>query len=353
MKKVFFVLFVSALVLSFVTDSFGQLNWRAIRKNNKRMSTYRGRKDVFQKYSGIGFSVNALNYFGDLSPLPNKFSTDISFTRPGFGFSFFRCYGPRYTLSGQFMYGTLSGSDANSARISDLGDGVFRHERNLSFRNRIKELTVMAIFDFFENPGTNYLTRVSWTPYAFIGLEAFVHNPKGLAPKTYLDGTPNPKAGQWVDLQPLGTEGQYSNLQPGDVNYGIKPYHLLQVAVPFGIGARIKLNDVLDLWADIGFRYTFTDYIDDVSRNYVDLGAFKDPLAQAMSYRSNELSDISNYPSSSYLGRDGKIYTTIDGYGREFKTNIRGNFHYNDIYMVTSIKVTHILGANLHRAKFR
>jgi len=357
-RIVSFALLASLLWFSPLTESFGQrigkkITVAAIRKNNKRIVTYRGKKDIFQRYSGLGFSVNALNYFGDLSPFPNKFSTDISFTRPGFGISFFRRYGPRYTLSAQFMYGTLSGSDANSAHLSDQSNSVFRHERNLSFRNRIKELTVIAIFDFFENHGHTYVHRASWTPYVFIGLAAFAHNPKGQAPNAFLDGSPNVKAGQWVDLQPLGTEGQNSNLQPGDVNYGIKPYSLLQIAIPFGIGARIRLNDVLDLSADIRFCWTFTDYLDDVSRNYVDLGTFKDPLAQAMSYRSNELSDISQYPTSRYVGRDGKTYTTIEGYGREFRTNNRGNFRDNDIYMVTSIKVTRILGGNHRKAKFR
>jgi hypothetical protein len=43
----------------------------------------------------------------------------------------------------------------------------------------------------------------------------------------------------------------------------------------------------------------------------------------------------------------------IDGYGSESKTNNRGNKKNNDIYMVTSIKLTYILGATFHRAKFR
>jgi hypothetical protein len=78
---------------------------------------------------------------------------------------------------------------------------------------------------------------------------------------------------------------------PVMLNYGIKPYSLLQVAIPFGLGAPFRLNEVLDLWIDIGFRYTFTDYLDDVSKNYVDLNKIKDPLAQALSYRSNEISN--------------------------------------------------------------
>jgi len=293
----------------------------------------------------VGFSLSALNYYGDLSPLPSKFSTDISFTKPAFGISLFHRFGPRYTLVAQFMYGTLKGSDAESAKGDD---GNFRKERNLSFRNRIKEVSINFVFDLFENNGT-YISRVKWTPYGFIGFAAFLHNPQAQAPKTYLDGTPDPKAGQWVNLQPLGTEGQYSTLQPGDINYGIKPYSLLQIAIPFGVGGRFRLNEVLDLWADIGFRYTFTDYLDDVSRNYVDLGVFKDPLAQALSYRTNE----AFIPTASYVGRDSKTYNIINGYGSEFRDNWRGHKASRDIYMVTSVKITYILGATFHRAKFR
>jgi hypothetical protein len=244
------------------------------------------------------------------------------------------------------MYGTLSGSDATSAKGGF--DGTAREKRNLSFRNRIKELSMTAIFDLFENDGT-YISRVKWTPYAFIGIAAFLHNPQAKAPAKLLDGSPDPKAGQWVALQPLGTEGQHSNLLPGDVNKGIKPYSLLQVAIPFGVGARFRINEVLDFWADIGFRYTFTDYLDDVSKNYVDLGAIKDPLAQAMSYRSNEVAT----PTTSYVGRDGKTYNVVNGYGSEFRDNWRGHKSSKDVYMVTSFKITYILGATFHRAKFR
>src|SRR5260221_7392741 len=349
MKKSLVGLVTLLLVLSIAPDSIGQFNRKAIKKNNKRIATFTGKKKFSREhvYSGVGFSLSALNYYGDLSPLPSKFSTDISFTKPAFGISLFHRFGPRYTLVGQFMYGTLKGSDAESAK----GDnGNFRKERNLSFRNRIKELSLNFVFDLFENNGT-YISRVKWTPYRVIGFAAFLHNPQAQAPKTYLDGTtPDPKAGQWVDLQPLGTEGQYSTLQPGDVNYGIKPYSLLQIAIPFGVGGRFRLNEVLDLWADIGFRYTFTDYLDDVSRNYVDLGVFKDPLAQAMSYRSNEVTA----PTASYTSlRDGKTYPVVNGYGSEFRDNWRGHKASRDIYMVTSVKITYILGATFHRAKFR
>ncbi len=349
-------------------DALGQFNRKSIKKNNKRIASYTGKKHFGKEhvYSGIGFSLNALNYYGDLSPLPSRFSTDISFTKPAVGVSFFHRFGPRYTLIGQFMYGTLKGSDAESAKKSGGESVNFNQIRNLSFRNQIKELSVTAYFDLFENMGT-YISRVKWTPYAFVGIGAILMNPQAKAPTTYLDGSPDPYAGQWVNLQPLGTEGQNAPLKQGDANYGIKQYSLVQVVIPFGLGARFRLNEVLDLWADFGFRYTFTDYLDDVSKHYVDLGVFdpspdgltpgtftgKNQLAQAMSYRSNELGATAT-PGYTYVGRDLKTYHTYNGgYGAETKDNVRGDSKRNDIYMVTSIKLTYILGATFHRAKFR
>jgi len=357
MRKLSFVLFVFFGGLCFAPDSLGQFNRRSIKKNNKRIATFVGKKHFGKEhvYSGVGFSLNALNYYGDLSPLPSKFSTDISYTKPGIGISLFHRFGPRYTLVGQFMYGTLKGSDAESAKKSSSeGDTFnFREVRNLSFRNRIKELSLTAYFDLFENEGT-YISRVKWTPYAYVGIAVFLHNPQAQEPEKFLDGTVNPNAGKWVDLQPLGTEGQKSNtstLLPTDVNYGIKAYSSFQAAIPFGAGARFRLNEVFDLWADIGFRYTFTDYLDDVSKNYVDVTRFKDPLAQAMSYRSNEITNpgLPTMP----VTINGQTVNVINGYGTEYPTNNRGGKKSNDIYMVTSLKITYILGATFHRAKFR
>ena len=108
----------------------------------------------------------------------------------------------------------------------------------------------------------------------------------------------------------------------------------------------------MDLWADIGFRYTFTDYLDDVSQNYVDLGVFgNDRLAKAMSYRTNELGAPLN--ANTYLARDtGKPIPCKAGYGSEFPDNL-GKQIGRDIYMVTSIRLSIILRATFHKAKFR
>ena len=117
-----------------------------------------------------------------------------------------------------------------------------------------------------------------------------------------------------------------------------------------GLGVRFRLNEILDFSVETGFRYLFTDYIDDLSENYVDLGVFgSNELAKAMSYRSNEVAT----PTSTYVGRDGQSYSVIPGYGSEYPDNVRGNENNKDIFLVTTLKITYILGKTFHRAKFR
>jgi len=361
MKKIGVVLLLCLLIGS-LQESEAQINRRKIRKNNKRISNFKGKKTFFAKekrYSYLGISLNSFNYFGDLAPLDKRISTDISFTRPAVGLVFGYRFGPFYSLRASFTYGTLRGDDSQSADPNDE-NAKFRYVRNLQFRNRIKELTIVGVFDLFKNEST-YISRVDWTPYAFTGITVFHHNPQAQAPEFDLNGDPLPEAGQWVDLEPLGTEGQYADLQDTDANAGIKPYSKFQIAIPIGIGIRYRLNQVFDISIETSYRLLFTDYIDDVSQNYVDLGVFgDDELAKAMSYRSNEIDDFSNENVNSilgkslvYTGRDGQTYDVVSGYGSEYPDNMRGSKDNNDMYFVTTIKLAYIIGATFRRAKFR
>jgi hypothetical protein len=338
MRKLCIAVISFVLLVGSMSETYAQFNRRSIKKTNKRIAHYRGKKSGFSRqnvYSGVGFSLNALNYFGDLSPSTSKLSTDLSFTKPGFGISFFHRFGPRYTLMGQYMYGTIKGSDAESASATDKESAAFRNIRNLSFSSSIHELSVLAYIDLFDNQAT-YISRVKWTPYLYTGGTVFYHNPQAIAPKTDLKGQPLAESGQYVDLQPLKTEGQ--------------SYSLIQFAIPFGAGARFRINEVMDIWADFGFRYTFTDYLDDVSDKYVALSTLS-PLGQAMAYRSNERGANGITPPSSPVASDVAGVLVQNGYGN--KGDKRGGATQNDIYMVTSIRLTYILGATFHKAKFR
>jgi hypothetical protein len=347
MMRLAYLLIIGAICIAGADQcAYGQMNRKSIKKNNKRISSYKGRKFHFGKekiYNSIGISLNALNYYGDLSPTPKRVSTDLSLTRPAIGISFTHRFGPRYQIVGSFTYGGIRGSDASSADPNDERNGYYRYARNLSFRNRIKELSVVAQFDLFENQAT-YISRVKWTPYAYLGIAVFHHNPQAQVPKTDLLGNTFSNAGEWVNLQPLETEGE--------------SYKLIQPAIPFGLGARFRLNEVMDFAVEFGFRYTFTDYLDDVSGYYlsVDDPSFgSSELARAMSYRTNEIAGTGNVPAPSIAVGP---YTVVAGFGHtnadpDNRLNPRGNPNDRDIYMVTTFRLTYIMGKTFHRAKFR
>ena len=352
------------LVLLFAIPAQSQMNRRAIKRNNKSMRQYRGQKNSFTKqkqYNYIGFSLNAMNYFGDIVPSSSFASSKASFTRPGLSFVFGRRFGPRFTVQSTLSYGRLQSDDFE---VADPGgeNSKYRYVRNTHFRNDIIEVAGVAIFDLFKNDGS-YISRVNWTPYLQIGVAGLHHNPKAKAPDTFTQtGETLPEAGQWVALQPLGTEGQNTDLLlPGDANFGAEPYSLWQFAIPFGLGARFAVGEALDFSFDISLRYLFTDYLDDVSRNYVDLGVLDGNLTKAMSDRSLEQTavvsgeprDISGASTRSYVGRDGVTYTVINGYGEEHPSNVRGSSNRNDVYFMTSFRLTYILGAAFRRAKYR
>jgi len=332
-----------------------------LKKKNRKIGNYKGGSIHFDKnkrYINVGGSFDILNYFGDLAPKSHMASTNFSLTRPAISiFGSYR-YSPNLAFRASFSYGRLTGDDFESA--DPYGENSkFRYVRNLSFRNDIKELAFTASWDFFGNHGT-FLNRVPFTPYAFAGVAVFHHNPKGKAPESDKFGNPLEEAGEWVALQPLGTEGQLSG------HYDVKQYSVIQPSIPFGLGLRAKLQKRLDFEFEIGYRFLFTDYLDDVSGMYVDLGALDSELARAMSDRSRETNAVvSGSPrdfeaiesivrlttyTSEYDGRD---YTVYGGYGQEHPDNNRGLANDKDIYIVTSFKVSYIISGSFKRAKFR
>ena len=356
------LLIFSFLAVPAINDAQAQRKSKSyLKRKNKKIGKYKGGSIHFDKnkrYLSGGLSVDALNYFGDLAPKSQVASTNISFTRPAFTiYGSYRLF-PNITLRGSFGWGRLIGDDFESADPYGQ-DSRFRYTRNVSFRNDIKELAFVGIWDFFGNHGT-FLNRVSFTPYVFGGVAVFHHNPKAKAPELDKFGQALAEAGEWVSLRDLGTEGQLSP------HYDVKQYSVIQASIPFGLGIRAKLNKRMDFEFEVGYRYLFTDYVDDVSGLYVDLGALDNELARAMSDRSREptsvnfgdprdfeainaVTNLITYTSEF----DNRDYTVYAGYGHYHETNTRGLASQNDIYIVTSFKLAYIITGSFKRAKFR
>lgn len=343
MKKLYILLLLPAILLLSSNFAFAQ--------RGKNPATYRGDKIRFSKsrsYTSFGVSINALNYFGDLAPKSGALSTDLSLTKPGFGLAVSRKFSNHLFIRGSFIYGRIQADDFSADPYD--ADARFRYVRNQHFINDIKELALVASFDLFANSG-GYMNRPDFTPYVFAGLAVFHHNPKAMVPQTFWnDGTTLPNAGEWVALQPLGTEGQYVN------ESGVNPYKRLQLAVPFGLGIKYKVSPVIDLAFELGYRHLFFDYIDDVGGEYADLSLLEGNLARAMSFRGKEETAVVSGSPRDFEAINGATspdsyngYEVFAGYGAA--GDQRGGTG-NDTYIATSIRVSYIIGNNQRRPRY-
>jgi hypothetical protein len=283
-------------------------------------SAQRPGKKVY-RYTSVGFNINAMNYVGDLDPSPGIFGPGVKYTRQNFGVCVLQKLRPRLSFRGNLSYGNIQGSDMGNASYSRKD--IYRKARNLSFRNHIWELKADVILDLVSFWGKS-IKRPDYVPYLFAGLAYFHHNPQAKTPEAF--------GRHWVNLQPMRLEG--------------KAYSLNQICIPVGIGFRYKIDKNIDLAFEIGVRYTFTDYLDDVSGSYIGReSAGDDPLRAAMQDRSME--GLGNDPNLYAWAADGNGfnnsngYITINGYGRA--GDQRGNPKRNDIYIVTGFHLTYII----------
>jgi hypothetical protein len=185
-----------------------------------------------------GFSAGAAQYFGDLNPNPRFNTPNLAL-----GAFFRKQFGNYVAMRIQASYAFLAYSDKYNK------SNEFMYRRNLSFNTNIWELALMGDFNFFKFvPGSeNY----RFTPYMTLGIGAFNYNPY-----TYYQG-------QKVYLRGLGTEGQGSSLYPDR-----KPYGSMAICFPLGVGVKYSLNRQMSLGFEMLYRFTTTDYIDDVSKTY-------------------------------------------------------------------------------------
>lgn len=251
------------------------------------------------RYFFVGVSAGTTNYKGDLD---DNFT--LKFTKPGIGFVGGYRLHQNISVRLGFSQGWMGAADEKAAR------DIPRRRRNLSFRSPITEGSLVFIYDFFAN-NRKYKYRTDWSPYLFAGGAIFAYNPQA-------------KLGdEWFDLQPLGTEGQH--LSGCGYENCPEPYRLVQVAIPFGVGIRYKLTDKIDLNLELGLRKTFTDYLDDVSGFYPDLGTMRAEMGETAALLSDRI-DRAVYPQ-----------------GGEFWNGIRGDNTQNDWYVLTMVSATYIL----------
>lgn len=197
----------------------------------------------------LGVFAGLSNYLGDLA-----FQlVDQDHWHPGGGIWGQYNISEWFSVKLGYNMGRVSGSDYDHPNIE-------RHRRLWSFRSDIHEIA--ATFEWHVSRyGVDRRVRIMPTVYG--GIAYFHFNPKAQA----LLGWERVSekwvwTEKWYALQPIGTEGQ-------TVEGSIKTkYHKNSYSIPFGFQLDFDLHKKWIVGADIGFRWTFTDYLDDMGGFY-------------------------------------------------------------------------------------
>jgi hypothetical protein len=229
----------------------------------------------------MGVFGGASNYVGDLSRqfFPNKVYTPVGgllykyYPNPQVGYRF----GASYT--------ELTAADS-------LSPIAVQRLRNLNFTTNLFELHGGIELNLFKMDPMHR----KFSPYIFGGLSVFYFNP-------YTGDLNNEK----LYLRPLSTEGQ------GLPTYtDRKPYNLVNYALPLGGGLKALIGRKVYVTAEMGVRFAFTDYLDDVSKTFVNLDTlytYKGRQSVDMSFRRDEIAGWEkDYPGYGFQRGDTRNF---------------------------------------------
>jgi len=249
--------------------------------------------DAYKHAGEIGISAGIGHYFGDLNP-------DINISRPKFSAAV------HYTKQFNNYIGlNISATYAFLAYADKYSDNIFQKYRNLSFNSDVWEFSVNGTFNFFRfQPG---FEGYEYTPYVGLGVGVFSFDPYA-----YLGGVK-------YNLQPIGTEGQGSPLYPNRT-----PYDKYAFCIPLTLGFKYAITPSFNIFSELRYRFTTTDYLDDVSTTYAT-DAFAPGSAGAL------LNDRS-YDVGYTIGQKGKQR------GNSLQTDAFATFHVGISFNIETYK---------------
>lgn len=240
------------------------------------LSAYTARAQSWE----IGVGSGASGYIGDFNP-----NNPLKFTDPVYSGFIKRNMGTFFSAKLGIYHGTISGYDSRSSNAQ-------MRQRNLSFFSDVDELSLTGEVNFF--PYIPLIGHNVYTPYIFAGIGATNYDP--MATYNGID----------YELRGMLTEGQ------------AKPYKESAVVIPFGAGIKYNFAGQWNLILDLGYRITYTGYLDDVYGAYADKSTIPTDIGRALSDRSGENTGI-------YTGSAGSQ---------------RGNYRH-DTYMFLGISISY------------
>lgn len=278
----------------------------------------------FNKTFSIDFGGGTAQYLGDIHPNNNIFSY-VSTVRWNLSSHITWQFSPLFAVRTGFSWVRISGDDFAFTKRNmefkpqtDAFDLQFL--RNLHFRNDLKEVSLTGIINLQNGFSNRTSNRPNQIPYLFSGINFFINQP--LAREKFNVDT-NEK-GAWRII----------NISQNNIKF--------DVSIPIGLGIRIKLSPKLDLAAEVSYRITFTDALDDITQatysttsDIFENRSTELIAAQTGQSRVKNFNDVSNrqgFPI--YL--TGKTLPPTIGYPNPFPE--RGDAG-NDSYWTTNLRL--------------
>ena len=270
------------------------------------------------------------------------YDTDISSSNFVLNAAYAYHFKNRINFRGTLIYSRLSGNDKESEEF-------YRNNRNLNFRTDIIEFTATTEL-YIKKPTTGNKFNLknikgqklapnslaSLGIYIVGGIGGFLYVPKAQNNFYYpdvfenKDFIPDDNRTVYHNLRPLHTEGQGRddvhtwddfNIACEKFNPG-KTYSKFAVCIPFGIGIQKAFNESIGIKIEGGIRYTFTDYIDDVSGLYYNWGNLEENILNATMSGTNSGGDYENPTVSPGTFRYVGYAQTYDSNGNPIYPNI-------------------------------
>jgi len=221
--------------------------------------SFSAKAQQFKPNTEIGLLLGTSYYLGDLN------TTHFNQPLAAGGLIIRKNIDRRFAYKAEVMYLNIKSDERKS-------EDPIAKNRGLHFKSPVYELSGQIEFNFLPFQPENPLH--TWTPFIYTGISIFHYSPKA-----------ENKDGEWIDLQPLGTEGQGTTLFPDK-----KKYSLMQYSIAMGGGFKIAVNPSFNIILEYGARKTFTDYLDDVSTTYAgEIGDYPREMTQETIYMSDPL----------------------------------------------------------------
>ncbi len=221
----------------------------------------------------------ASGYIGDINPVRVYKVTD-----PAYGVAIKRNFDGFWSASLNAIHGRIQGNDADA-------NNQFQRNRNLSFFSTLTEVSAMVEFNFLNYlPGTERpINHHRVTPFLFLGVGGVFFSPRAIY------------QGKEYELQTYETEGSQ--------------YSLGSITIPYGVGVRYNIKRNWSVSFKVGYRKTFTDYLDDVSGLYPVI--LSNGKAIALSDRSGEVNGGHNigFPGTQRGDLSGSDAYMFAGFG--------------------------------------